>query len=372
MSDPRAEKLARTLVHYSCALRPGEKVLIEAVDVPPAFVSQLVRTAAEAGAHPLVLLKSMEVVRELLLCATREQLHLIAETEACTMSQVDASIGIRGGANVAELADVPPERIQLYESIVFRRVHLDLRLKRTRWAVLRWPTASMAQLAGTSTEAFEDFYFRVCTLDYARMAQAIEPLKELMEATDRVRLVAPGTDLSFSIRGIPAIPCDGRKNLPDGEVFTAPVRESLEGVIRFNAPTIYRGVSHEGVTLRFREGRIVEAASSNTEHLERVLDSDPGARYVGEFALAFNPYITRPMKDILFDEKIAGSIHLTPGNAYDEASNGNRSQVHWDLVLMMAPERGGGEVWFDGRLVRKDGRFVLPELAGLNPEALAA
>jgi aminopeptidase len=370
MLDPRHQKLAHTLIHYSCALQPGERVLIEAFDVPTSFVNELVRTATDAGAQPFVSLKCQSVVRQLLRTATPAQMDLVAETEAALMAKMDAYIGVRGGDNVAELSDVPREKMRLYESTVFQRVHLDLRIKKTRWVVLRWPSPSMAQLAGTSTEAFDDFYFRVCTLDYARMSRALVPLQELMEATDRVRLVAPGTDVRFSIRGISAVACDGQRNIPDGEVYTAPVRDSLEGTIRFNAPTIYRGVSHDRVALTFSQGKIVEATSSNTLHLNEVLDSDEGARYVGEFAIGFHPLITEPMKDILFDEKIAGSIHLTPGNAYAEAWNGNHSQVHWDLVLMMAPEKGGGEIWFDDRLIRKDGRFVLPELEGLNPERL--
>jgi aminopeptidase len=221
-----------------------------------------------------------------------------------------------------------------------------------------------------STAAFEDFYFRVCNLDYARMSAAMKPLAELMEATDRVRLTAPGTDLGFSIADIPAVPCDGHANIPDGEVFTAPVRDSVDGTILFNTPTLYQGVSHDDVRMTFEDGRIVDASSSDPGHLTRVLDTDPGARYVGEFSIAFHPHITRPMRDILFDEKIAGSIHFTPGNAYDEADNGNRSGIHWDLVLRMDPAAGGGEIWFDDRLIRKDGRFVIDELSGLNPEEL--
>jgi aminopeptidase len=237
--------------------------------------------------------------------------------------------------------------------------------------VLRWPTPSMAQMAEMSTSAFEDFYFNVCTLDYARMAKAMTPLVELMQKTDRVRLRGPrDTDLQFSIKGIPAIPCDGRVNIPDGEVFTAPVKLSVNGVIHFNCPTIYRGVTHNDIRLVFREGKIVEATSTSTDKLNEVLDADAGARYVGEFAIGFNPHCTKPMKDILFDEKIAGSIHFTPGACYDEASNGNKSDIHWDMVMRQTPESGGGEIYFDDRLVRKDGRFVVPELLGLNPENL--
>jgi aminopeptidase len=203
------------------------------------------------------------------------------------------------------------------------------------------------------------------------MSRAMQPLKVLMEATDRVRLVAPGTDLRFSIQGIPAVPCDGKLNIPDGEVFTAPVRDSVEGTIRFNAATLYQGVTHDNVALSFEGGRVVEASSSASEHLERVLDTDEGARHVGEFAIGFHPHIRRPMKDILFDEKIAGSIHFTPGQAYDEAYNGNDSEIHWDLVLMMDEASGGGEVWFDDRLIRQDGLFVVDELLDLNPDRLA-
>jgi aminopeptidase len=229
----------------------------------------------------------------------------------------------------------------------------------------------MAQMAEMSTEAFEDFYFKVCTLDYAKMSRAMQPLKKLMERTDRVRLKGPGeTDLSFSIKNIPAICCDGKVNIPDGEVFTAPIKTSVNGVIRFNCPTIYRGVTHSDVRLVFRDGKIVEASSSATKKLNEVLNTDPGARYVGEFAIGFNPHVTKPMKDILFDEKIAGSIHFTPGACYDEASNGNKSKIHWDLVMRQTPEVGGGEVWFDGKAVRKDGRFVVKELKGLNPQNL--
>ncbi len=372
MTDLRHQKLAETLVRYSCALVPGDKLLIEAIDVPTSFVTTLVRAAAAAGALPAVLLKSAPVTRELLRAGTTEQWTLIADGEEAVMRQVDAYIGLRGGDNVSELADVPSERMALFEALLWKRVHLDLRVPRTRWVVTRWPGPSMAQLAGTSTAAFEELYFRVCTLDYARMSRAMAPLKARLEAADRVRITAPGTDLSFSVRGIGAVACDGRRNLPDGEVYTAPVRDSVEGTIRYNTPSLYRGVTHENVRFVFRGGRIVEASSSAGEALDRLLDTDDGARHVGEFALGFNPHITAPMKDILFDEKIAGSIHFTPGQAYAAADNGNRSQVHWDLVLRMEAADGGGEIWFDDVLIRKDGRFVVPDLEGLNPERLLA
>lgn len=371
MVDPRVVKLADTLVNYSCAVKAGETILIEAIDVPHAFTQAMVRAASSAGGRPIVLLKSNEVLREMLLEASQEQWESIAEIERFQMEQVQCYIGARGNPNVSELSDVPTDKQKIYEQTLWKRVHQEVRIKKTRWVVLRWPSPSMAQMAEMSTEAFEDYFFNVCTLDYERLSRAMQPLVKAMERTDRVRLKGPGdTDLTFSIRGIPAIACDGRVNIPDGEVFTAPVRDSVNGVICFNAPTIYRGTTHNDIRLTFRDGRIVEATSSATQKLKEVLDSDEGARFVGEFAIGFNPYCTRPMKDILFDEKIAGSIHFTPGSCYDEASNGNKSGIHWDMVMLQTPEAGGGEIWFDNQLVRKDGRFVVEELQGLNPENL--
>jgi aminopeptidase len=225
-------------------------------------------------------------------------------------------------------------------------------------------------LAGTSTEAFEDFYFDVCNLDYARMAEAMDPLQELMNKTDRVRITGPGTDISFSIKDIGSVKCCGRRNIPDGELYTAPVRDSVNGVISYNTPSINGGVTYENIRFVFKDGKIVEATANHTDRINTVLDADEGARYIGEFSFGFNPYIQHPMKDTLFDEKIDGSLHFTPGQAYKAANNGNVSSVHWDLVLIQRPEYGGGEIWFDDVLIRKDGRFVLPELEVLNPENL--
>ncbi len=370
MADPRYEKLADVLVNYSCALQAGEVVLIEAFDLPDDFTRSLIRAVSAVGGLPLVSLRSNAVMRDLMLSGTEDQMRLIGEIDAYRMSKVQAYIGVRGNPNISEWSDVPPEKMKLYQSLWWQPAHRDLRVEQTRWVVLRWPSPSMAQQAEMSTEEFEDFYFRVCTMDYARMSRAMQPLKELMDRTDRVRLVAPGTDLRFSIKDIPSVTCDGGRNIPDGEVFTAPVRDSVQGTIQFNAETIYQGATHRDIRLVFRDGKVVEATSSDTKHLNTVLDSDEGARYVGEFAIGFNPHITKPMKDILFDEKIAGSIHFTPGNAYKSADNGNESDVHWDMVLLMTPEVGGGEIYFDDRLIRKDGRFVIPELEDLNPERL--
>ena len=253
---------------------------------------------------------------------------MMAELASREMSQMDCYIGVRGSDNVSELSDVPADKMNLYETLYSTPVHHGIRVPKTRWVVLRYPNASMAQLSGTSTEAFEDFYFQVCNLDYSKMGRAMKALVELMNRTDKVRLTGKGTDLTFSIKDIPAIACDGQLNIPDGEVYTAPVRDSINGVITYNTPSLYQGFTFEDVRLEFQNGRIVKAAANNTERLNQILDTDEGARYVGEFAIGVNPYILKPMKDILFDEKIMGSIHFTPGNCYDDAYNGNSSAIH--------------------------------------------
>jgi aminopeptidase len=368
--DPRLYTLAKTLVRYSTRLQPGEKVLLEIVDDALPLAKALVEEAYRADAIPFLTLKSSQLLRSLLLGASAEQLGLIGQWEAARMRSMDAYIAVRASDNISEMADVSQAQMQLYQQHWTKPVHLDIRVPGTKWCVLRYPTPSMAQLAGMSTEAFEDFYFEVCTLDYARMDRAMDPLVELLRRTDKVEITGPGTDLVFSVKGIPAVKCSGLRNIPDGEVYTAPVRDSVNGVISYNTPSLCQGFTYDGIRLEFRDGKIVKATANDNEKINKVLDTDAGARYIGEFALGLNPHIKTAMKDTLFDEKISGSFHFTPGNAYEKAFNGNKSAVHWDLVNIQAPECGGGEIWFDGVLIRKDGRFVPPELAGLNPENL--
>ena len=297
-------------------------------------------------------------------------LDMWAKRDADFMDKMDCYIGIRGGDNSYELSDVPEDIMQEYDKRYGIPVHSDRRVAHTRWVILRYPTPSMSQLASMSTEAFEDYFFDVCCLDYQKMSNAMNPLVDLMNRTDKVRIVAKDTDLTFSIKGIPAIKCDGACNIPDGEVYTAPVKNSVNGVISYNTPSIENGFRFENVRLEFKDGKIVKATANNSEKANAIFDTDEGARYVGEFAIGVNPYVTKAIGDILFDEKISGSIHFTPGCSYDDAPNGNKSAVHWDLVLCQTPEFGGGEIWFDDVLIRKDGRFVIPELFVLNPENL--
>src|SRR5437867_39991 len=368
MTDPRYRKLANVLIGYSTRLRKGDRVFIDAIDIPDEMTVELVRAARRAGATPLAEVRHGRVTREMLLDTSPSHASLIRDIELFRMKKVDAYVAMRGSANASETADVPSDKMQLYSRLL--RPVLNYRVNKTRWVVLRWPSPSMAQAAGMSTEAFEDFYFDVCTMNYPRMARAMVPLERRMKKADRVHLKAPGTDLSFSIKGIGAQMCKGDRNIPDGEVFSCPVKKSVNGVIQFNTPTLYAGTRFENVRLGFRDGRIVNGTANNTKRLNEILDTDAGARFVGEFSLGFNPYIQNPMCDILFDEKIAGSLHFTPGQAYEECDNGNRSAVHWDMVLIQRPEWGGGEIWFDDELIRKDGLFVVKDLKPLNPSSL--
>jgi len=367
--DPRYSQLAEVLTSHSTRLAKGDRVLIEAFDAPADVVIALIRAARAKGALPFVQLHTARVSREIMREAVPEQYDTVAAIDLHRIKRMQAYIAVRGANNIFESADVPSDRIKM--AMAKLRPAMNWRVNKTRWVVLRWPTEAMAQQAGQSTEAFTDFFFRVCTLDYARMIPGMEALKALMDRTDRVHIEAPGVDLQFSIKGIGAITCGGQCNIPDGEVFSAPVKDSVEGEITYNAPTVYQGVAFEKVKLVFKAGKIVEcSAATNSDRLQKIFDSDAGARYVGEFAIGFNPHILEPMRDILFDEKIAGSFHFTPGQAYEDADNGNRSQVHWDLVSIQRPEYGGGVIRFDGQVIRRDGIFLPAPLRKLNPDYL--
>jgi aminopeptidase len=368
MIDSRYKTLAALLVNYSTALKKGERVLLDMIDVPDEFTIELMRAARKAGAIPLIEVRHTRVNREIVRDTNEKHATLVRDLELARMKKVQAYIAIRGTENANENSDVPSERMSLYSRLT--RPVLNYRVNKTRWCVLRWPTPSMAQGAGMSTEAFEDLYFNVCTMDYPKMARAMVPLQRRMQKANAVQIKGPGTELRFSIKGIGAQMCKGDRNIPDGEVFSCPVKDSVNGSIQFNTPTLYSGTKFENVRLEFKNGKIVQATSNNTKRLNEILDTDAGSRYTGEFSLGFNPYILNPMCDILFDEKIAGSLHLTPGQAYEDCDNGNRSAVHWDMVLIQRPEWGGGEIWFDNELIRKNGRFLPKDLKALNPEHL--
>ncbi len=368
--DSRDVTLAKNLVNYSCSLKKGEKILISLGGTCAiSLTKQIVKEVYAVGGIPYVEMNMNTITRELMLGATEEQYRLLAEIDSKKMEQMDAYIAIRAHDNPSELADVPSDKMKMYNKTYVKPVHHDIRLKK-KWVVLQYPNSSMAQDANTSTEAFEDFFYNVCNLDYKKMSDAMDNLKALMDKTKRVRITGPGTDLSFSIEGIPAVTCAGKMNIPDGEVYTAPVKDSINGTLAYNTRSEHEGFVYENIVFKFENGKIIEATANDTDKINAVLDSDDGARYIGEFSLGVNPYILHPMKNTLFDEKIMGSFHFTPGNCYEDAENGNRSVVHWDLVCIQTEQYGGGAIYFDDVLIRKDGVFVLPELLCLNPEQL--
>lgn len=365
MHDPRIDSLARQLIRYSTKVQKGDRVMLDIYDAPNSITLALIRETVAARGIPVVKLHDAIVTREIMKHADPEGYDLQCDNSLALMKEMDAYIAVRGSHNITEMSDVPADKMKMVMEKM--RPVINERVNNTRWCVLRWPTPAMAQQAGMSTEAFEDFYFRVCLLDYKSMLPAMNALKKLMDKTNKVHIKGPGTDLHFSLKGLKAIACGGDHNIPDGEVFSAPAKESVEGHVTYNAPTVYQGIAFDNVRLEFSKGRIVKATANNTKAINKILDSDEGARYIGEFAIGFNREIREPMRDILFDEKIAGSFHFTPGQAYEGiADNGNRSQVHWDLVNIQRKDYGGGEIWFDGKLIRKDGKFVPKELQKLN------
>ena len=370
MQDQRINKLAKVLVNYSCSLKKGEKILIEAKGIDYMLVNAIVKEVYAVGAYPFVEIYDNRITRQLLLGETKELAILKAKYDGYRMAEMDAYIGIRGGENCNELSDVPEENMKAESEYYSHPVHHELRVKKTKWVVLRYPNQAMAQQAGMSTDAFEDFYFNVCTLDYSKMDRAMDALKKRLDNADKVRIIAKDTDLSFSIKGIGSKKCSGERNIPDGEIYTAPVKNSVNGKITYNTPSVENGFKFENVCLEFKDGKIINATANDNQKVNAIFDTDDGARYVGEFAFGVNPYIVNPMGDILFDEKISGSIHFTPGACYDDCYNGNVSAIHWDLVQIQTKEYGGGEIYLDGELIRKDGLFVVDDLRCLNPENL--
>ncbi|MBE7086804.1 MAG: aminopeptidase [Clostridiales bacterium] len=370
MKDVRIDKLAYNLINYSCSLKAGENLLIEAKGIDYMLVNALIKEAYKVGANPFVELYDNRVTRELLMGQTESLAKLRAKFDGARMSQMDAYIGVRGGENCNELSDVPKDNMRVESEFYSHPVHHEIRVKKTKWVVLRYPNQGMAQQAGMSTDAFEDFYFNVCNLDYSKMDRAMDALKVRLDKADKVRITGRNTDLTFSIKGIGSKKCSGERNIPDGEIYTAPVKNSVNGVITYNAPSVEQGVKFEDVCLKFKDGKIIEASANYTDKLNAILDTDEGSRYVGEFAFGVNPYIVKPMGDILFDEKISGSIHFTPGCCYDDCDNGNVSAVHWDLVFIQTKEYGGGDIYIDDELIRRDGLFVPADLQCLNPENL--
>lgn len=372
-SDPRDERLARTFVRYSLDVQPGERVLLDfRGSSTTGLLREVVSEVTRAGGVPFPLPGDDGITRRFLREASEEQVRSWGGIHDVLMRQMQCYVRVNGTDNPFDNSDVPEQALKWEREHYMRPVHLEYRVKKTKWVVARYPSSSMAQQARMSREAFAELYYDVCNLDWERFSRAMDPLQRLMERTDRVRLTARDTDVTFSIKDIGVVKCDGRMNLPDGEVFTAPVRDSVEGVVTYNAGALYAGTSWDWIRLTFKRGRIAGIEASNdVDKLRNIFATDEGASYIGEFSFGLNPRLRRPIKDTLFDEKIYGSFHTALGQCYENTENGNRSAIHWDLVCIQTAEYGGGNVWMDDRLVRENGHWIHPDLRDvLSPEAL--
>lgn len=367
MVSEKEKRYAYNLINNSLKLQAGEKIWIDAVDVPEDFVCEVIKQVHSVWGFPFLNNSTQRINRQVMECYDNvDFLNLKRDLDLEKMKNMDCYLSISAPLNTQGLRTLDPQKLQNYNKIYAQEVHFKQRVNHTRWTICNYPSQSLASRAKMSYDEYADYLLDVCCLDYIKMGKCLQPLKKLMERTDKVKILGRGTDLQFSIKGMPAIVCAGESNIPDGEVYTAPVIDSVNGVISYNAPSVYEGKEFSDIKLEFSNGKIIKVAGNDVESMERIFDTDEGARFVGEFALGVNPRIHDPVGDILFDEKIAGSIHFTPGNAYDDADNGNRSAVHWDLVLIQTPKYGGGEIWFDDVLVRKNGKFVLDELKPID------
>lgn len=364
--NEKIQKLSSTIVNYSLNIKENDRVLITSVtNNPSPLIKALIEEIAKNKGIPFVRISDPEIEAKLLENTSDERINQIKIHEEQLVNNYDAFINIRYTTNEYENINVDNKMLKKRGSAT--RKSDNIRINERRWVLLNYPSVVDAYKAHKNTEEYFNYAIDVMNVDYKDMLRDVEPLVKLMEKTDKVRILAPNTDLTFSIKGMRAIPCCGKCNIPDGEVYTAPVKDSVNGIITYNAPSVYQGSTYNNVCLKFKDGKIIEAsADENNERLNNIFDTDEGSRYIGEFSLGLNPRILHPMGDILYDEKILGSIHFTPGSAYKDAYNGNDSAIHWDLVLIGREDYGGSEIYFDDVLIRRDGIFVLPELEHLN------
>ena len=364
--ENKLKELSDILVNYSVHVEKGEKVLINSFSIKAKpLIVELVKSVTKAGAIPFVRIEDQEINRVLLENTTIDRMNEVNRQLEQDNENFDAYIRIRYTENEYESKFVDPQIKKDLGRITMNAN--EVRVNKRKWVLLNYPSLIDAYKASMPTDEFIRYAFDAMTYDYKKMERDLQPLKELMEKTDKVHIVGPNTDLTFSIKDIPVIPCCGECNIPDGEIYTAPVKDSVNGRITYNTASPYNGNIFRNISLLFKDGKIIEATcDGNNDALNEIFNTDEGARYVGEFSFGVNPLITEPIGDILYDEKISGSIHFTPGKCYDNAYNGNSSSIHWDLVLIQQERFGGGEIYLDDVLVRKDGKFVLDSLKHLN------
>ncbi|WP_170834471.1 aminopeptidase [Fictibacillus solisalsi] len=365
MSTQELSDIAKRVVHHSLEIKRGEKVLIDIEGEAEEFSNQLMIEIYHAGAYPFLKSTRVSNLKKLIAGATKESLNLWLRHEQYKAEGMDAYIGIKAEENIFEYNDIPRDQYQLYQQNFSQPLQLDY-LGKNKWILMRYPTKGMAQLAKLGSEELRTIFYQSCTMDYKKLSENVKPLKERLSKSKTVTVTSPDTDFTFSIQHMDSFMCDGRYNLPDGEIFTAPIRDSVNGVIHFNCPTSFQGYVLEDVRFEFVDGKIASYQGNDRDLLKRILETDDGASYIGEFGIGLNPFITKPMNNILFDEKMSGSLHLAIGQAFPMANNGNKSAIHLDFVLNQQSSHGGGSLYFDKELIRKDGIFIPKDLKNLN------
>ncbi len=365
MYTQKDKALARKILNFSCELKEDQNVMLQLIGLNGiGLMRALVETAREMNAHPFIQINDTDIQRLLVEKGDRDFWKKQAQADQLPlMKQMDAFVGIRASQNIYEQSEAGKEANDAYSEEFLKPVHFKERVNNTNWVVLRYPSPAFAMNAKMPTEKFKEFYYKACLLDYSQLAEAMKPLEERLRNTDMIRLKGEGTDIEFSVKDQNWIPCFGKRNIPDGELFSSPILSSVDGHITY-AASVYQGKPFDFVKLEVRDGVVIDFDSSNNEQLEEILDTDAGARQFGEFSFGLNPIIEKPMYDILFDEKIYGSNHLTLGNDYEIAPNGNESNIHWDLVCI------GADVYLDGEKIREGRKFITDDLQGLNPENL--
>jgi aminopeptidase len=368
MADIRIEKMADLLVNYSVAVKPGDRVAITGEALAEPLLREIYARVLQAGGHPFLMMAAQGLEELFFKYASEEQLKHIPPPAKLLYETYECRIAIGGEENTRALSSVDPAKLVTHQAA--RKDLLKTMLERSarhefRWTYAMFPTNAYAQDAEMGLAEYEDFIYNACLVDlndpigyWKRFSQTQQKISDWLKGKKSVHVVAPETDLRFSIEGRTFENCDGHYNMPDGEVFTGPVEDSMEGHVYFSYPTIYEGREVNGVRLRFEKGKVVQAtADKNQDFLNRTLDTDEGSRRVGEFAFGNNAGIQRFTRQILFDEKIGGSFHMALGAAYPETGGKNESSVHWDMICDM---RQGGEVRVDGELFYKNGKFVIP------------
>ena len=368
--DPRIARWARTLVSYCLEVQPGQTVLLNATPAAEPLLAEVYREVLRAGGHPVPQLTLTTLSEVRLLEGSDEQLTWIDPTARYWAEHADARLTIESETNTRTLANVDSARQAIVTGA--SRELREIRSRRgaagnERWCLTLFPTNAYAQDAGMSLAAFQEFVYEACFLNAKDPAEAWRELGrkqqfyvDWLRGKEQVHVVGPDTDLRLSIASRIFRNSDGKRNFPSGEFFTSPIEDSANGTIRFTIPSVRGGHRVEDIRLRFERGKVVEAtAAHGQEYLERMLDSDDGARFVGEFAFGNNPGIQRGIQNILFDEKIGGTIHMALGNSYQECGGTNVSGLHWDMICDLRAAAGGGEVYVDGTLFLKDGKLMV-------------